>query len=585
MPRPALVLLLLLLPVAARAQTDSVRAALARTPFFTPTMPVGAWPGAWVYRFDAPGWPEAAGLDGLPPHATRLRLGAVPFDDLITGRARFDLLPLAWLDTLARGSGGGRAAQVETGLRLFDVPRPRTEARYLSGPDGFQSIEALHAQSRRRRLLGRDGLLDVTFGYAGRAADNEYDNSRLGKGRATLARAGFRTDRARVEASNFHTRGYVGAPDGVLPVVPGDAGSIYDRFNATVRNPTAFRQTIRNDTWLHAQRGAAQVDVYRTSERFRYTGDSLATARAVRYGGAAALPFAGRQLDVEGWWQRAGHPTATAGRRARLYAGLRDTLAGIAVRAGAAYDGALRPTVSLSARTRRGSFHVEAADASPPPLVAHGFGVYARGRRRAAPFVLTGSATLALERGPWTLSARPFASHTWQGYDFVETARDTLATRLRNARRAGATLGLGWRDGARRGLYAHLQATATADVQAAFHDLPRFTTDNALGLRAALFQRDLRLDLWARLRGWSAFDGRVLHDPTGVLALAATPERVPASTTLDVNAVMGVRAATLFLAWENVLAGTALLRGNLIVPEQPLPGRRLRFGVFWPIFD
>ena len=47
----------------------------------------------------------------------------------------------------------------------------------------------------------------------------------------------------------------------------------------------------------------------------------------------------------------------------------------------------------------------------------------------------------------------------------------------------------------------------------------------------------------------------------------------------------GVRSATLYVTYENLLSGTAVMPGTMLVPIYPLPEQRLRFGVFWPIFD
>jgi hypothetical protein len=99
-----------------------------------------------------------------------------------------------------------------------------------------------------------------------------------------------------------------------------------------------------------------------------------------------------------------------------------------------------------------------------------------------------------------------------------------------------------------------------------------------------LFQRDLLLDLYAETRGWTAHGGRALHAPTGLFVLpSAASSNVPASNTLDLWIRARVRTATLFYGAENVLSGTAVLRGNVAVPGQPLPAGRIRFGVFWPI--
>lgn len=577
-----LLLLFLLLPLVLRAQVDSARAVLARTPYFQPTTELDAQPGVFAYRFDAPGWPEALSLGGLPPPLTTLALGRLPFDDLITGTARYDLLPPAWLDTLY-----AEGAAVQATLRPFDAPRPRTEGRYLSGPDGFQSIEAIHAQGRRRRVLGEDGVLRVVGGYAGRAADNEYDNSRLRRGRATLLRLSFDAPRTGIEIFNLHTRGTVGAPDGVRPVVASDPGSIYDRFNATVNDPTARRRTVRNDTGVRLRRDHASLLAYRTYERFEYTGgDSLARARAVRYGVAGILGGKQRALDVDAWWMHTGAGSATDGSLGRVTAVVRDTLGTLAVRAGIAYDGTLRPVGSLQLGTAPALLRVEAEMITPALMARHGFGEYVRGPSPASPYVLTATAQVQARRGAWQGTVRPFATLVTDGYDYRETRRDTLTVFGRDVRRAGVTVGAAWRGDAPRGLYATGQVTALVDLASPVSDdHPPLTSDNMVGLRATLFSADLALDLYARMQAWTAFDGRVLHDPTGVLALAETAQRVPASATLDLAAVMGVRGAMLFFIYENALSGTPLLRGNLLVPETPLPARRLRFGVFWPIFD
>jgi hypothetical protein len=54
---------------------------------------------------------------------------------------------------------------------------------------------------------------------------------------------------------------------------------------------------------------------------------------------------------------------------------------------------------------------------------------------------------------------------------------------------------------------------------------------------------------------------------------------------LDVALKAGIRDATLFLTFENVLSGTSLQPGVLVVPVYPLPEQRFRFGVFWPIWE
>ena len=143
---------------------------------------------------------------------------------------------------------------------------------------------------------------------------------------------------------------------------------------------------------------------------------------------------------------------------------------------------------------------------------------------------------------------------------------------------------------ARRGVYAWVnpvwqQADAKDSAARAWERaLPRVSLSGRAGLRTLLFLGDLDLDAFVRVRTWEAFGGRGLHTSTGLLLPRTGADRdVPASTVLDFVAEGGVRGATLFLAYENVLSGTNIIRGNLIVPDYPLPEQQVRFGVLWPI--
>ena len=152
-------------------------------------------------------------------------------------------------------------------------------------------------------------------------------------------------------------------------------------------------------------------------------------------------------------------------------------------------------------------------------------------------------------------------------------------------RAAGVVAGVGVREAARRGLYG------AAWAQAVFGDdvpgVPPAVGDARAGVRARLFRGDLDADAFVRVRAWSAFTSRVLHEPTGLLLLPADGDaaRVRAGTQLDLVASAHVRTATLHLALDDALAGTVFTRGSLTVPGYPMAGRRLRVGVFWPIFD
>ncbi|MDX1531638.1 MAG: hypothetical protein R3362_08940, partial [Rhodothermales bacterium] len=251
---------------------------------------------------------------------------------------------------------------------------------------------------------------------------------------------------------------------------------------------------------------------------------------------------------------------------------------------------------ALDARPVRLFAEAERAAGAPPAWVEqHGFGPFLDGLPGAArERTLAGRAGLTLRAGAFDATAFGFAHHIDDAVDLYETGEDTAAVRVLPSalRRAGAAADLGWRRDARRGLYLVAQPTLTTLLDAGASDLharqdaalPAFFADGRLGARYLLFNGDLDLDVSVRGRFWTAMRSRTLHPATGLLALPALGARsVPASGTLDLVGLGRVRTATLFIAYENVLSGTTFLAGNYLVPVYPLPERRLRFGVFWPI--
>lgn len=173
---------------------------------------------------------------------------------------------------------------------------------------------------------------------------------------------------------------------------------------------------------------------------------------------------------------------------------------------------------------------------------------------------------------------------------------DSAAVRLAPsaARRAGVTLDFGWRRDADLGVYAVIQPSLTRLMSRDASELharlsrshPEWYGRARLGVRSLLFQGDLDLDAFVDGQFWGASAGRTLHPETGLLAVPLLSAlSFGPSTMVSVGAEAGVRTATFFLVYENALAGTNLMRGNLIVPVYPLPARQFRFGVYWPILD
>ncbi len=108
----------------------------------------------------------------------------------------------------------------------------------------------------------------------------------------------------------------------------------------------------------------------------------------------------------------------------------------------------------------------------------------------------------------------------------------------------------------------------------------------AIGIRGRMFQDDLDGDLSIRARLWTEHRGLRLHPQSGLLALPEIDSRpIEQSMILDLVGIAHIRGATLTVSLENFLSGTVITPGNQLVPDYPYPERRLRFSVFWPIFD
>ena len=583
-------------------------------------------PASFVYDFGAFGWPNGWSPYGLNPQRVALLLDGLPFDDLVTGRPRYDLLPFSFLERLRVQAGRYGAAQaVYAQVRPYDVAEPLTELHYRTGGT-LQSIYAMHTQRHRLALFGKTGVMRALFGYGGHAARGEYDGSRLQRMRQLLFRMRYQQPGWSIDVTYFHNRRRLGAHSGVIPRVPYDA--IYNRLIATVHNPDAQRKTIRDDLSLTARArlvpGLAEpltISAFWTAQSFRYRNpgaDTLET-RIHRFGARMHQDFQigpnRLRLLLEGWTDdlRRGNAFAEAGglSRSQVHVTLRDSLrlGRLAVNA----EGGLHVTdhatffsgaVGLTQRigSAAGVF-AEAwhAGQSISWIEEYGFGRFVDpvdevpdGR------VSQARAGVRLRAGAFDLSIFGFVHEATSPLDFYSVGEDSVEARVADApfRRAGAGGDLGWRRNARRGFYLTAQPSfvhfldpdASARHARAETALPEFFAQGRLGARYTLFRGDLDLDLSLRGRFWTELRSRTMHAPTGLLVLPGPDDDLypasgflPASGTLDVVIEAGLRTATLFLAYDNVLSGTQLIAGNQVVPIYPLPERRLRFGVFWPI--
>lgn len=580
-------------------------------------------PGSFLFDLGATGWPHGWSWQGLGPHRSSLLFDGHPYDDPVTGRPRFDLLPPAFLYAPRVGTDRlGGPVGVYTQPRSYDAERPLTDLRYRRA--SMQSIAAVHAQQRYITPLGRPSLLQIVGGFYGRGGDNEYPNSDIERERRLLGRLHLRGETWSVALRNLHSRRKIGAHGGVQPQ-GGFFPTVYNRTIATVRLSNARRQTIRNDLALTARApllpgldAPTVLSANWTAQTFRYYDPDTLQAKTNRFSGYVRQDVTigpqTVQAEVGATLDRLRETNAWSGQtlRQRVHATVRDSIglgATSIVLDGGIHASNLQtyPSAAVHVAHQQGRLRVfaEGRLAGQPIswIETAGFGDVVRPLDRVPTGrVLYGRLGAAVTLGAIDLRLTGFAHEVRDPVDLYATAApDVLAALVSDApfRRAGATLEAGWRQNARAGLYASIQGTGlhflnanAAPATARVADtLPQMFGRARLGARFVAFVGDLNADVYVEGRGWTALRSRQFHPPTGLLAVppanAPVIEDVPQvfdpSGTMDIALQAGIREATLFLAYENVLSGTPLQPGVLIVPVYPLPERRFRFGVYWPI--
>ena len=627
-------------PLYGRPQTDSIP---GRLPQASVETMLADRAGGFLYDLGEYGWPNGWSPQGLAPHRVHLWLDGLSFDDPLTGRARFELLPPSFLAVPRTGvDPGGGAVGVHTSWRAYDPKRPLTEIRYRFDNSGLHGVEVGHSQKRRLNLFGRPGLLQLTLGYGGRKADGVYDGSALRRERRIWGRLRYRTNDWTVELTNRASRYRIGAHGGATP--PGNFFSTIYALpvaGGSVRNPENRRKTIRNDLTARVRAPLlpgldrrTQLSARWTAHTFDFRDGARDTTWATRLNEGHVrlrqpLTLGSHSLTASA----KGHLSSVArtnlprldGVRGAAHIALRDSLqlgrtdllvdVGGHVTSEQAYPsfsaqarsplGPIRLSASMSATGQRGAwFEDEGFGAYVQPLATERSGVGDR--------MIEGTVAAQVGLGPFDVRLKGFAHQIRNAVDLYAagsgeapstTFTDTVAARATPTpvRRAGATLTAGWRQDARRGLYATGRGTLLQMLNAndsplhrrLARTLPRAYGQARIGARFVIFT-DLTTDLYVRARGWSAMNSRWFHPPTGRLVvpprqtpipIAGAPAAVGPSGTIDVHAEIQLRNATLFFTFQNVQAGTQLQRGTFVVPVYPLPPQQFRFGVFWPIFD
>ncbi|MDA1029504.1 MAG: hypothetical protein O3B41_10705 [Bacteroidetes bacterium] len=602
------------------ASSETAALLLKTSPLLHPSNSVvdelGWMNGAFSYKFGTSGWPDGFAPFGLDPNRIALKVGSIPMNDLITGRPRYDLVPLAWLSNLSVDPGLSVAGTLDSLVST----KPLTLIRYESSGSGSQAVRSLHVQNRVWGVGAERRTLQTAFGYAGEGATGEYDGSRLKRAREVAFRLGYRTTRWEFELFELAQRRSVGAHGGVIPFTGGSYSSIYQRLGASVDNESARRRTLRNDLTL-------QTSTHFAGMHARLTG--LWTVQTLDFQGELAhekvvLDKKGLQVEVSKPWK--------------------SQLASISLKtANTGYVKSLTtfdsdPTSqtkssllgSLSGRIRIFDYRLVAGPETADDRVWAHLNATVSGRK--GPF--EAALTLSHSGREWQWHERiGFGAAVLPAFTASQPVDQSVAAALSYRsnlislswtnqfnvnqnqllvrQTTGATLSsvrslvgsanslvssfvIGFRDQDRSGIWAQVnpvfRSASTNDdsdlARAWRRSLPSFWGSATLGWKATLFGGDLDLNTYVRARYWGDMGGLRLHTPTGLLVLPADNSRtLDSNWLLDFVAEAGIRGATVFLSFENAFSGTTVLFGNLIVPDYPLPQQRTRFGVFWPIFD
>ena len=588
-------------------------------------------PGGFVYDFGASGWPDGWSPFGLSPNTPTLSFNSIPFSNPTSGLPSYDLLPFTMLQQIkVQPVQFGSTPGVNTRLRSFDAARPLTEISYRSSNNGLQSVLVSHSQRRRLHIAGWPGHIHLLLAYGGHGANGEYAGSKLEGARQLVSRIRINNALGSLEILNLNNRRRLGAHAGVIPGTGSDFINIYNRFNARVINSAAQRQKIRNDLSITLQRPLLSPDSspftatgYWTANTFRYVdGDTLqARTHTLGYKLSQKFPFTSGavSLHLDGFRHQVREGSRDTSSTAsalpdslgltrsylQAYARLHVNSGNLDIELTPGFYSnthSSTPGGSLKAAYSLGilRFFVTAsrAQADVPLIAEYGWGPTLIPLENVpSPKTNLFRGGISLKWNVFDFSVSAFTHESSNSIDYMMNASlDTLHVRSLNEPVSwnGFAAQLGFRRLAQRGFYLTASATQfqfnspvnNATYSSLSQSLPEFLIHGRIGLRYRIFQGDLDFDLYTRGKLWSSFLGRTLHPQTGLLVLRDTAARqVDSSATLDVMLEAKVRTAKFFIGFENLLSGTTVITGNMLVPDYPLPQRRFRFGVFWPIWN
>ncbi len=548
--------------------------------------------GSFVYDFNTFAWPSGWSIYGLNPQSVQIHFGPIPFDDLLTGRPRYDLLPTTLLrhPKVAAGLPGGLTG-VQAELRTINSESPQTELHYQAGDHKLQRVTASHAQ-QREGLFDQSGHLQGLFAYAGASDEGDYPESRLERQRKLLLGTRFQRYQWSLELLYLHNQRRLGAHSGVL----GSDETRYNRLIAQVAGQGRTRRTVRNDFLTSLKTNILTASVYLSSQ-FLSFADTEATA--TRVGTSLLKNFVSDrhrvQARIDAYTQQIPISSAypAAYRTSLIEVQLQDSLlwkSGHLIALGGVRN-------QSGVWSPKGYIRLEPVLFNVLPFIELSYGAESSPARQWEHFlvndstatgrVLRSSAAIKLRIGRLKVTPYGFISRAWDVTDYWEFAVDSIQVIADSYTARGGGVQMSFGADEKRGVYMVFRSGIIQTGRSKYGaelSLPKWTLSGQLGFRAVLFTGDLRLNAFLQGRSWSSMTSRTLHAPTGLLVLPSKDRQpVQASYILDLVVEGKIRDATVYLRYENITSGTELMAGNEIVADYPLPAGQLRFGVYWPI--
>ena len=601
------------------AEPSNVRIAPRPASFDTPEVVavVGRVPGSFMYDLSNPGWPSAVSLHGADPNLTGLAYNGIDFSDIFTGRAQFEFLPRASLDSLDMKMSDPISGTSIIGNSLApERSTPLTEAQYIASNQGLQSVSAYHAQERSSKWFGRKNRYGFLFGYGGISASGEYPGSSVERGRQFNGAVHWRSPQYFSRFEFLRNTQTTGAHSGVIQNGP-DPDSIYDRFDAAVAGQSNERFSKRTDLLWRAGIKSAFTPIFILSStsinsEFRFgsgnASDTLSLETHRVTGGVNFnVPVGSLRSKVEARLARESLGEAppamdTGGRTLwSLTTSGAPTVDTFDLNYEAGFIGGfgeVHPHLSLGAQVASGSVEASAHVASTRRwatlMERSDFGQFSSGDSSFSGNQVR-LAILKIQIG----GARSFVATTLSGrqeekavFWRANSQSDSLFLSEPIDNTSGVlTLEACLKCVRATGIFVKVSPSVRlfssgggTEISSLLDEaLPPWFGTAELGTHHILFENDLDLTLSLRARYWGNMRSRVLHPATGLLALPdASARQINSSAAVDIYAHALVRGATLFVGLDNLLSGTAIA-GNMIVPVYPIAEQRLRFGVTWPI--